>query len=197
MGRPSKIGQVVDHREDGSPITAGEKVVELTRTVWAPWRYVASQAGISLVTLDNWRDQGGQARAKMARGEKVTANQRAYAKFLGDLEKAEAEAVSARLSLIELAAKGGAIRTKTVTKTDPDGSVVVTETVETIAPEWTAAAWQLERRRPAEFGRRVEIIDEERANRLSKEERLDRIAEAAQTYLDGVKDGKKQNADAP
>lgn len=188
-GRPPKLDQVIEHDEEGNPVTAGQKVIELTRTVWSPARYVAASAGISAVTLNTWRKEGGLARGKIARGEKVTANERRYAEFLVALEKAEAEAVDSRLGIIEKCAAGGWTRTKTVTKIR-DGQVVESVTTEeTATPEWTAAAWLLERRRPADFGRRVEVTGAGGTPLIPKEDRIDALAAALEGYQAGVDDG--------
>lgn len=196
-GRPPKLDQVVDRRGDGTPVTAAEKVLEMTRTVWAPWDICAKAAGISTATLTTWRREGGLARGKIARGQKVNANERRYAEFLSDLEKAEAEAVRSRLAKIEEVGKGGWTRTKTVEKVivrDGEETVVErTTTTETADPVWTAEAWLLERRRPLDFGRtRVEVTGAGGAPLLPKEDRVAALTEALEAYQTGVADGAKR-----
>jgi hypothetical protein len=189
-GRPPKLDQVVDTTDDGEPITAAEKVVQVTRELWAPWDIVAKTAGISRTTLWSWIRDGGLARGKLARGEKTTANERRYADFLNALEKAEGQAVAERLSIVRNAAGGGHTRTKTVEKRNGDGDLVErTVTTETAEPLWTAAAWLLERRRPADFGRRMEVTGAGGQPLIPKEDRIDALAAALEGYQRGVDDG--------
>lgn len=186
VGRPPKLDAIVDRTEDGAPITAAEKVLELTRTVWSPRQYVAAHANLTVHTLNAWRKHGADARAALARGEKVTPNAKRYAEFLTAWEKAEAEAVAARLRCIDDAAKGGWVKRKTVTRTKGD-EVEVTVTEETVAPEWQAAAWMLERRRPELFGRRtLEITGKDGAPLVPKDERADSMAAALEGFLAGA-----------
>lgn len=195
-GRPPKLDQVVDRTADGEPITAAEKVIQITRTLWAPWDVCAKAAGISPTTLDNWRRDGGLARGKIARGEAVTANQRRFAAFLTDLEKAEGEAVAARLAIIERAGEGGWVRRKTVTKTNAAGEVLETVTTEeTAAPEWTAAAWTLERRRKQEYARHLEVTGAGGQPLVPKADRAAALAEALEAYQRGVDDGAAREAE--
>jgi hypothetical protein len=194
-GRPPSLTKVVDRTPDGEPITAAEKVLELTRTVWSPRQYRAAGAGITTVTFNAWLREGGLARAAIARGEKVTAAQKRYAEFLTAYEKAEAEAIAVRLGTIHDAAKGGWVKTKTTVKVDGEGSVIEeTTTTETIPPQWQAAAWMLERRRPQEFGRRVEVTGANGEPLVPKEDRADVLASAMEGYLRGVDDARESES---
>ncbi len=190
-GRPPSLTKVVDRTPDGKPITAAEKVLELTRTVWSPRQYRAAGAGITTVTFNAWLREGGLARAAMARDEKVTPAQKRYAEFLTAYEMAEAEAVAVRLGTIAAAARGGWVKTKTVVTTDPEGNVTEQVTTETMAPQWQAAAWMLERRRPQEFGRRVEVTGAGGEPLVPKEDRADVLASAMEGYLRGVDDARE------
>lgn len=203
-GRPSKIDQVVEHK-DGRAITAAEKVIELTRTVWAPWDIVAASAGIAPMTLKNWRADGGKARAKAARGERLTQRERRLAEFLSDLEKAEADAVATRLGLIQREGQGGYPVTTTTETTrqvmGKDGKVVtLTErkvVTTTARGEWQAEAWQLERRRTADFGRRVAIEGvADGAPIRTMDERAGDLAQALEAYQRGVADGRAREQEA-
>lgn len=190
-GRPPSLTRVVDRAEDGSPITAAEKVVNLTREIWAPWEYVAKAAGLAPGTLNNWVTAGGKARAKLARGEKITPYERQYVVFLDSLEKAEGDAVAARLGFINQVAAGGWTKTKRVEKTTKDGDVEVTVTTETADPVWQAAAWQLERRRHDLFGRsRIEVTGADGAPLVPKEDRAEELAQALEAWQAGVEAGK-------
>lgn len=202
VGRPLKIDKVIDRREDGTPVTIGERIIELTRTVWAPHRFTAAHANLTADGLEKWIRQGSQAREAMVRGEKVTANQRRLAKFVTELEKAEAEAVAARLGTIQGAAAGGWVKRKTVTKTDAEGNEEVTVTEETIPPEWTAAAWQLERRLRSEFGRTLnaEVTGKDGSPLIPKEDRAGQLAASLEGFLAGAdaqreRDGERADAE--
>ncbi len=184
-GRPSKIDDVVD-TIDGKRVTAGDKIIQLTREVWAPWDVVAKAAGIAPPTLSLWRKEGGLARGKVARGEPTTARERRIAQFLTSLERAEADAVAERLSVIHSAGSGGKVRTKTVTTEDNEGNVTTTTTTEVAPPQWQAEAWLLERRRPADFGRRVEVTGADGAPLVPKEDRADALAAALEAFQAGA-----------
>lgn len=73
-----------------------------------------------------------------------------------DLEEAESAFKRVHVDVIERAALLPSTVTREIIKEHPDGSVTKDVTTETRPPKWTASAWLLERRFPAEFGRRLE-----------------------------------------
>lgn len=140
----------------------------------------AALAGVSKKTLYNWMRRGARARYR-ADGTPYKVD-RPYVEFLHAVEKAQAEAIDRDLSVIDRAAQGGrTIRTvKRKFERDGDDLQLIEEILEVkeAAPEWHAAAWRLERRNPAMFGRRVSVDIEPEdidLNGLS-DEALDRIA---------------------
>lgn len=121
--------------------------------------------------------------AKLHR-QKVKSEQ-AYVDFVLTMEKALADAELANLMIIHKAASGGVVLRRT-TNHKPDGTKEVNETLS--RPEWTAAAWRLERRAPERWGRRqvdvqlsgtVEVGDTASAARDRLLTSLMRIAGAA------------------
>lgn len=154
-GRPPSITTVVRHDEqpgpDGFPIlvpiTIGQQVVERIRT-GLDLNDAAASSNITRTTIWNWRRKGSLYRAQRAAGRQVrNRDADAYVGFVNALERAEADAELIRLEIILGAARGGFVTTRTVTTTDAEGKVTsTTTTTETLAPQWVAAAWYLERR---------------------------------------------------
>lgn len=77
-----------------------------------------------------------------------------FVAFAAAVRKARADAKLRNVALIQRAAQGGAVLERR-TVTHPDGRVEVTEKL--ARPEWTAAAWTLERTYTDEFGRRNRV----------------------------------------
>lgn len=186
MARPSKIDQVVRHRDNGTPVTAGEQVIERIQ-LGLDLQSAADSAGISRATLHNWRLAGARHRAAASQGKKLTPAQRRLAEFLDALERAEAEAEANRLAIISRAAQGGAVVTKTTVKRSGDGQVLErTEVTETLRPEWTAAAWWLERRKPQKYARRVEVTGAEGQPLVPQDEQARNLADSLRDFLAGA-----------
>jgi hypothetical protein len=198
MGRPSEITKVVRHRSDGSPVTAGEQIIERAQ-LGLDYQAAADSAGISRLALHHWRLDGARLRAVEAQGKRELAPHEAvFRDFVNALERAESEWEAARLAIIQRGAQGGATVTKTTEKWVPgpnpgDPQVLVERTVvtETLRPEWTAAAWQLERRKPHKYGRRVALTDGEGGPLIPVQEQARGLADSLREYMLGVEDGKK------
>lgn len=201
MGRPSKIDQVVHHQADGTPITAGQQVINRVQ-LGMEYQGACDSAGIERSTLHRWRLEGARLRAQQAQGKlsDPTDHQLGLIDFCNALERAEAEAEANRLAIIQRAAQGGAVVTKTVRKVQrqqqPDGSfkdveVERTEHSETLRPEWTAAAWWLERRKPARYARRVEVTGADGQPLVPANEQARSLADSLRDYLTGIEDATK------
>ena len=157
-GRPSKIDKVARIEPDGTELTTADVLIECIR-LGLDYQSAAGSAGISRRTLHNWRLTAARHQAAQAQGKITpTRKQQVLIDFLHALQKAESEAEANRLAIIQTAAEGGGVVTKTTVTKNADGEVTSTTTVtETLRPVWTAAAWWLERRMPAKYARRVQV----------------------------------------
>jgi hypothetical protein len=196
-GRPSKINQVVRVRADGTEITAADQVIERIQ-LGLDLQSAADSAGISRQTLHNWRLQGARRRAEAANGKRLTPAQQRYVDFLDALERAEAEAEANRLAIISRTAQGGATVRKVTRKIqrvqDDTGTwseveLERTEVEETLRPEWTAAAWWLERRMPGKYARRVEVTGAEGQPLVPQDDQARGLADSLRDYLAGAAAG--------
>ena len=201
-GRPPKIDSIVDTWPQGSaragePMTAGDKVIERVRQLWAPWESAAVSADISRNTLLNWRKAGAAARSKMARGENATRNERRYAEFLGALEKAEEEAHLRVLGMVVREASGGYPIVKTVEKMVNGKVVEKTTTTETARPIFQAGAWLLERKRGSEYPRPpYEVTGAGGEPLVPQAERADSLAEQLEAFQAGLEAQRQRHEEA-
>ena len=87
--------------------------------------------------------------------------------FLDTSTRAGAIRTLESLARIEAGAQGGALqeRTTTTTRTAKDGTTTTTVRERFTPPDWRADGWFLERRHPAEWSRRTELVvpDHEKA----------------------------------
>lgn len=196
-GRPTKLTQVIRREPDGSPVTAGQHViarVELGLDLVA----AARESNIGTSTLHEWRQRGASARALLAQGKPVEPRELPFVDWLNDFEAAEAAAELRYLTVIDTAATQPQRYKKLVVKKEMrpvngvDVLVVVeqTETVEERPPQWTAAAWRLERTMPAKYGRRIEVAPAGSAGGMTVEDRASAIGNDLRAYLQGVADAK-------
>lgn len=197
MGRPTLLDQVVRYREvDGRqvPVTAGEQVVE-RRRLGLDQASAAASAGVDKSTLHHWRLDGARARADEARGRTLSPKEAGLRDFVDALERAEAEWEAGNLAIIQRAAQGGHVVTKTTEKwvadpTAPNGRRVTERSTvtETLAPQWTAAAWQLERMRQDKYVRRMELTGADGKPLVSEPEQARGLADALRAYQQGIAD---------
>lgn len=196
-GRPTKLNQVIRHREDGTPVTAAEQVVERIQ-LGLDMQNAADSAGISRTTIHTWRLTAARYRAAEANGKRLTRTQRDYVEFLNACERAESDAELNRLAIIQRAATGGARVTKVTEKKDAAGLVTETITVtETLRPEWTAAAWWLERRRHQKYARRVEVTGAEGAPLVPPAEAARGLADSLREFMAGAAAASEATSGAP
>lgn len=138
--------------------------------------------GIPRSTFLEWLRWGAEEkqrieseRAKGVRGVRLLARRRIYVELSDAVERAIAVADARDLGIVDKTAQGG-LETKTITtktrtfpKLDESGKPLMDangvavqvieitreEKISHSLPEWTAAAWKLERRDPKRFGRRT------------------------------------------
>lgn len=213
-GRPTKLGVPCRTNPDGTTSTTAEVLVERLR-LGLDKAEACDTAGVSRNTLHQWHLRGSRARAQAAATRKpVAAADRPYLDFADAIERATAEAELDRLQIVDGVARGGRTITKTTTKwariVDPGtGRVVLgddgqpleqvierTEVTEQLRPEWTAAAWWLERKRGYVRPLSVELTGAGGAPLVPQAEAARDLADAARDYLQGVADGKAQAAKA-
>ena len=200
MGRPTKLDQIVLVRDDGSTVTAGQQIidrVQLGMTLAA----AADSAGVDRSTLHRWRVAGARYRADQAQGRlpDPTREQQGLIDFCNALERAEAEAEVARLGIVQRAAVGGqaikktTIKYATIPATDKEPArrveVERIEVEETLAPQWAAAAWWLERRRG--YVKRYELTGAEGSPLVPPGEAARDLAESLREFQAGVETEKK------
>ncbi len=210
-GRPTLLDQVVRYRElpDGQrvAVTAGEQVIE-RRRLGLDEASAAASAGISKSTLWHWRLDGARWRAEEARGATLGPKEAQLRDFVDALERAEAEWEAGNLGIIARAAQGGAVVTKTTEKwtpgpPNPDGSpsaprlVERTVVTETLAPQWTAAAWQLERMRQDKYRKRMELTGAEGKPLVPEADQARGLADALRAFQAEPKPARPARPRAP
>ena len=116
-------------------------------------------SGVSKSTLHKWTLDGSRLKAQQTQGKlpDPTDDQLALINFSDRLAKAYADAEADRVAIIRNAAEGGHKITRTTTRRLPNGQEEVTVVEDELRPEWTAAAWYLERVFPERYRRRTEI----------------------------------------
>lgn len=206
MGRPSDIDRIVRHREDGSPVTAAEQVIERMLLV-NDLHVSAASAGVSNTALYKWRLDGARLRAIEAQGKRtLTDREQVFVDFVNALERAEAAWEVGKLSIIQGAAEGGYQHEKVTEKWEPgppdeDGNPTLRLVERSVVrwtadPQWTAAAWQLERRKPQKYGKRMALTDGEGGPLIPQAEQARELADSMRLFI--VRDDDKgKRAAAP
>lgn len=195
IGRPTELTKVVRHREVNGvqvPVTAGEQVIE-RRRLGLDIESAAASAGVSRISIHTWRLDGARVRAIEAQGKReLTPHEALFRGFVDDLERAESEWEANNLAVIQRAAQGGFVSTKTVEKRDAAGDLIERSvTTETLHPQWQAAAWQLERLRRDKYARRWEVTGADGKALIPEADQARNLADQLRDYMQGVEDEKK------
>lgn len=190
MARPVEINRTHHTTRDGTRVTVADVLVQ-HKELGLHVREACAAAGISVDTYYRWRRAGAAARrAEAHTGRRPQGAAAHYARFSERMDEADARAEAARLGVVVRAAQGGGVQTKTRTRTitGPDGATSteqVTETT-TMAPDWRAAAWWLEKVKPARYGPRVEL--DHTVTPAEHAEHTAELVASAEAYLQGVTD---------
>lgn len=103
-----------------------------------PRKRASELANVSISTFNNWMKLG-----------EVRSNQ-AFYRFREAVKKIEAENERIALEIIDNAQKGGGKITETKIKLGARGREI-TKVTKTLRPQWSAAAWWLERTKPEDY----------------------------------------------
>lgn len=163
MARPVKRTLVIDHDENGQPITLEEQLISDLR-LGIPIQDVCSRAGINKDTYYDWLKEG--VRLKTAPPVSVsnrkpiplTRTQKKLIAFSDAARKAEADGKALLALIVYNAATQPSVETSTVVKTRKIGGEAVevverTTTTRNLPPDPRWAIELLQRRWPKDYGR--------------------------------------------
>ena len=194
-GRPSKITQEV------TPGSTHADVLIEKITMGLHQRAACDLAGINKSTLHRWTLEGSRLTALATQDKlpKPTKEQLALVDFSDRLSKAYAEAEANRLAIIDRIAQGGVKTERTVVKyatkiVDGEPTRVEVERVvhtDTLRPEWTAAAWYLERTHPDKYGKRIELTGAEGSALVPPAQQAKALGESLAEFQAGVEAGRQ------
>lgn len=166
-----------------------------------PLDQVAGGAGVHKRTLQRWLEAGTDEIARRDEDPDTEPPDDpridAFVALATAVKQADARFVQENLLLIRRAAVD-AKTVRVVTRTLKDGTKLE-ERTETTGGNWQAAAWLLERRHTADFGRqtKLEVSGPEGGPIQVDESAEARISEKLDAYYQGVADGRSLAAEQP
>lgn len=134
---------LIDTPADEQGRTYGDRVI-LGIRAGAYQREAANAIGISERVVQRWIARGQEWIEAEEEGETIPEREQRYVRFCREYERAKAEARQSMLTVVRRAAMGSPARL------DQHGNVIEKER----EPQWTAAAWYLERTMPEHYGRK-------------------------------------------
>ena len=177
MGRPTLLTSelreaLCDHLAQGAHIKTACQAVGISPATYYAWRAQGISARDEpppsleltrqgLIDLLEEADVAYPVRAtkSVLLDLVVLHRQGPFLEFLESIEKAGALRTLESLARIELGAQGGALVARvTTTRTATDGTVTTTVRERFTPPDWHADGWFLERRHPADWSRRTELV---------------------------------------
>ena len=172
MLTPELREELCAHLAQGAPIKTACQAVGISKATYYSWRTRGKKARDEpsptleltrqgLIDLLTEADVPYPVRAtkSVLLDLVVLHRQGPFLEFLEATEKAAAVRTLESLARIELGAQGGAlIERVTTTRTAKDGTVTTTVRERYTAPDWHSDGWFLERRHPADWSRRTELV---------------------------------------
>ena len=146
------------------------KIVYAALEVGLPLSRCYALIGVSQLIFNGWLEYGKDARFKR------------YYNFRQKIKRIEKQRELEALEVIRLCGSGGITITKTRVKIGPRGQETE-KTVSTLAPQWTAAAWFLERTARDVYSKDMAVFTK------TPQEYARDIQEASNALFDSVPDG--------
>lgn len=110
--------------------------------------------GVAEQSFRNWMRRGATEQMSRAAGAEPNDDEQVYLDLYNEVLAARTKAATRNVGVIQKAAQGGSITSRTVRRyRNEDGEMVEEETVNRAAPDWRAAAWYLERAHRSEYGK--------------------------------------------
>jgi hypothetical protein len=187
-GRPSKIHDVVNVRDDGTRVTVADRIVAALRA--GNYLEPSAQAvGVAKTTVYEWIKLGGAAQRRITNDgvnrSALSQHERRCLDFADAVADAQAEwEVDANARLQRLAVGDHTVVTVTE-KVNADGELLERTTkTERLAPSAQVLEWRLTRRFPDRYSQRVEVSGPEGAA-IPVEVRARNLADALRQHQAG------------
>lgn len=189
-GRPINLARVIDKHQDGTPITAADRFLQIV-ALGEALTVAAAAATLSIDTVLEHLKAGAMLGHLINNGDRseqlLTPKEKAKLDFHRGFTDAYAKGVAYQAGLRNQIMRGGTkVETRTVTtRTATDGTVERTEVVrtETLGPDAATVRWFAERRWPTEFGTRITVDTPTDPLELEDDDLVQVMLAAAEQYL--------------